>query len=49
MPNGVFSNDDCPLAEDVEKQLIVPFVIMKVAHDFIFFQAPTDEFFDAHC
>ena len=42
-------DDDCPLAEDVEKQLNVAFAMMKVAHCCFGCRSPTGEFADAQC
>ena len=42
-------DDDCPLAEDVEKQLNVAFAMMKAAHCCFGCRSPTGEFADAHC
>ena len=49
MSNGVFADDDCPLADDVKKQLNVAFAMMKAAHCYFFYRSPTSEFSNAHC
>lgn len=48
-PTRVFADDNCPLAEDVEKQLNVAFAMMKASHCCFGCWSLTGEFVDAHC
>jgi len=48
MPISKFVDDDRPLADDVEKQLIFALRCFKIAHCWICCWSPTGEFVDAH-